>query len=82
MAFLGGNSDHIHYFDFLDGTLSKQIDSVSDRLASLIDELQPAEIYTPDPYEQHPRSRCHVCIAKAALKNLTLMPYFWNIFWR
>lgn len=69
VSFLGGNSDYIHYFDFLDGTLSEQIDAVSDRLASLIDKLQPAEIYTPDPYEQHPDHVAANIIAKAALKK-------------
>lgn len=80
VAFLGGNSDYIHYFDFLDGTLSAQIDLVSDRLASLIDELQPAEIYTPDPYEQHPDHVAANTIAKAALKksnvDAILLEYF------
>ncbi|MCB9151218.1 MAG: PIG-L family deacetylase [Caldilineaceae bacterium] len=69
VSFLGGNSNYLHYFDFLDGTLSKQVDAVSDRLASLIDELQPAEIYAPDPYEEHPDHAAANMIAKAALKK-------------
>ena len=31
--------------------------------------MQPAEIYTPDPYEQHPDHAAANAIAKAALKK-------------
>ena len=69
VSFLGGNIANITYFDFLDGTLSEQIEPVADRLASLIQELQPTEIYTPDPYEHHPDHVAANTIAKTALKK-------------
>ncbi len=57
------------YYDFLDGSLSTQIEAVSDKLASLIDELQPAEVYAPDPYEHHPDHNATNAIAKEALRK-------------
>lgn len=80
VSFLGGNSEFIRYFDFPDGRLNDHIEAASDRLALVIDEVQPCEVYTPTIYEWHPDHVACNLVTKAALEKskhqVKLIEYF------
>jgi N-acetylglucosamine malate deacetylase 1 len=87
---LGVESDHVHFFDYADASLSDLTASARqaliERLAEMIQTLKPEEVYVPHSADNHPDHEATFKIVQAALlhakASCDLFQYPVWLFWQ
>ena len=66
---LGGHGEAIRFLDVEDGALEKHVESASERIAEIIADVDPDEIYVTSEHEEH-RDHVAACVVvRSALRK-------------
>jgi N-acetylglucosamine malate deacetylase 1 len=69
VAVLGGHREAIRFLDVEDASLQRHVESTAERVAQIIREVDPDEIYVTSEHEEHPDHVAACAVVRSAMQR-------------